>query len=141
MTWPMFPSGSALCGTCACLISVTIGFGASRTAWGDLEGLTDFLYLHDNELTELPPSLMRLKRLRYLNISENAFEVLPESVTGMFGLIELRATDNRLTYLPPAISRLTRLRELHVRNNRLTTCRRPWARCPSCVRSISEGTR
>jgi len=50
---------------------------------GNIEGLTDFLYLHDNKLTELPLSLMRLDRLRYLNISENAFEVLPEVVTGM----------------------------------------------------------
>jgi Leucine-rich repeat (LRR) protein len=88
---------------------------------GGLEALTDFLYLHDNELTALPPSLRQLTRLCYLNISENKFEVLPESVTEMSGLIELRVTDNRLTGLPPSISGLTRLRELHVRNNRLTT--------------------
>jgi Leucine-rich repeat (LRR) protein len=62
---------------------------------GDIESLTDFLFLHDNELTELPLSLMRLDRLRYLNISENAFEVLPEAVTGMFGLIELRVFSQR----------------------------------------------
>src|SRR5262245_31060515 len=30
---------------------------------GDIEGLSDFLYLHDNQLTELPASLMRLNRL------------------------------------------------------------------------------
>ncbi|MBS0224600.1 MAG: leucine-rich repeat domain-containing protein [Proteobacteria bacterium] len=86
---------------------------------GDIEGLSDFLYLHDNQLAMLPLSLMGLKRLRYLNISENEFEVLPEAVTGMVGLIELRVTDNRLTELPASISRLIRLRELHLRNNRL----------------------
>lgn len=52
-------------------------------ALGDLDALSDFLYLHDNNLTSLPPSLERLTRLRYLNISENAFEVLPECVCGM----------------------------------------------------------
>ena len=88
---------------------------------GSLEGLADFLYLHDNELAELPASLRRLIRLRYLNISKNTFENLPAAVTQMSGLIELRATDNRMTNLPPSISGLTRLRELHVRNNRLTT--------------------
>lgn len=39
---------------------------------GDLDGLTDFLYLHDNRLASLPSSLERLRRLHYLNISENA---------------------------------------------------------------------
>ena len=62
-------------------------------ALGDLEGLTDFLYLHDNRLTSLPSSLERLTKLRYLNISENAFEIWPESVCGMASLSELRASD------------------------------------------------
>ncbi len=69
-------------------------------ALADLDGLTDFLYLHDNQLTALPSSLARLTKLRYLNISENAFEVLPGCISGMTNLIELRASDNRLTSLP-----------------------------------------
>jgi Leucine-rich repeat (LRR) protein len=90
-------------------------------AVADLDGLTDFLYLHDNQLTALPPSLARLTKLRYLNISENAFEVLPESISCMASLIELRASGNRLTSLPDSIGRLLRLRELHLRNNQLTS--------------------
>ncbi len=42
---------------------------------GDLDGLADFLYLHDNRLPTLPAALERLTKLRYLNIGENAFEV------------------------------------------------------------------
>jgi Leucine-rich repeat (LRR) protein len=34
-------------------------------ALADLDGLTDFLYLHDNRLTSLPSSLERLTQLRY----------------------------------------------------------------------------
>ena len=34
-------------------------------ALADLDGLTDFLYLHDNRLASLPPSLDRLTKLRY----------------------------------------------------------------------------
>jgi Leucine-rich repeat (LRR) protein len=86
-----------------------------------LDGLTDFLYLHDNQLTSLPPSLARLTKLRYLNVSENAFEVLPESIFCMTSLIELRASDNRLASLPDSVGRLARLRELHLRNNQLTS--------------------
>lgn len=44
---------------------------------GEITGLSDFLYLHDNRLTSLPDSLSRLKTLRYLNISENAFQSFP----------------------------------------------------------------
>jgi len=87
----------------------------------DLDGLTDFLYLHDNRLTSLPASLARLTKLRYLNISENAFEVFPECVSGMSSLIELRASDNSLTSLPGSIGRLSHLRELHLKNNKLTS--------------------
>lgn len=88
---------------------------------GDLDGLTDFLYLHDNRLSSLPASFSRLTRLRYLNISENRFSELPEAVCGMAELIELRATDNLLAALPDSVGRLSRLRELHLRNNRLAS--------------------
>jgi Leucine-rich repeat (LRR) protein len=90
-------------------------------ALADLDGLTDFLYLHDNQLTSLPPSLGSLTKLRYLNISENAFEVLPESIFCMTSLIELRASDNRLASLQDSIGHLACLRELHLRNNQLTS--------------------
>ena len=87
----------------------------------DLDGLTDFLYLHDNRLTSLPSSLERLTKLRYLNISENAFKVFPECVSSMSSLIELRVSDNYLTSLPNSIGHLSRLRELHLRNNKLAS--------------------
>jgi Leucine-rich repeat (LRR) protein len=90
-------------------------------ALGDLDGLTDFLYLHDNQLSSLPPSLASLTKLRYLNIGENAFDVLPESIFCMTSLIELRASGNRLTSLPDSVGRLARLRELHLRNNQLAS--------------------
>jgi Leucine-rich repeat (LRR) protein len=73
---------------------------------GKLNGLRDFLYLHDSRLASLPTSVSHLKALRYLIISENSFQYLPDAVCGMESLIELRATDNQL-------ANLKRLRELH----------------------------
>ncbi|HEX5229897.1 MAG TPA: leucine-rich repeat domain-containing protein [Bryobacteraceae bacterium] len=90
-------------------------------ALGEIEGLSDFLYLHDNELASLPESLARLTKLRYLNISENAFVSLPEATAAMTGLVELRASDNAIASLPDSIAGLVRLRELHLRNNKLTS--------------------
>ena len=100
-------------------------------ALGDLDTLGDFLYLHDNKLGSLPSSLERLTKLRYLNISENAFEIFPECVCGMANLIELRVSDNALSSLPQSVARLSRLRELHLRNNQLT-------RLPESIGSLRE---
>jgi len=84
-------------------LATTIGhnkLAAVPDALGDLDALSDFLYLHDNRLRSLPPSLQRLKKMRYLNIGENAFEGLPDCVCGMSGPIELRVCSNELTSLP-----------------------------------------
>ena len=94
-----------------------LDLGHNQLAWlpeslADIDGLTDFLYLHDNRLTALPSSLGRLTKLRYLNISENAFEAFPECVCSMSSLMELRISDNRdsgtaprfdLVFVTPAI--------------------------------------
>ena len=69
-------------------------------ALGELEDLTDFLYLHDNRLSVLPRSLARLIRLRYLNISGNAFTTLPAEIFELAHLVELRALDNQIASIP-----------------------------------------
>ena len=81
--------------------------------------VTDFLYLHDNQLTSLPA--LDLPQIHYLNVSENRFTDFPTAICSMTGLIELRVTDNQLQSLPACIASLTRLRELHLRNNKLRT--------------------
>lgn len=108
---------SARIGQLKCLRMLDLGHNALHAlpeSLGDLDGLSDFLYLHNNRLMSLPASLARLKRLRYLNISGNVLETLPECVCEMRSLIELRASDNPLTVLPDSIRQLTSLRELHL---------------------------
>ena len=48
-----------------CSISGTTRLRRCRTAFGDLAGLTDFLYVHDNRLTRLPDAIARLTGLQY----------------------------------------------------------------------------
>jgi Leucine-rich repeat (LRR) protein len=60
---------------------------------GDLDGLSDFFYLHDNLLTSLPLSFGRLKKLRYLNISQNRLARAPGS--GLLTRRAYRASRNR----------------------------------------------
>ena len=98
---------------------------------GDLTQLSDFLYLHDNRLSALPVSLSGLKRLRYLNISKNLFEIFPEAICGMTALRELRMSDNSIQSLSESIVGLRNLREVHLRNNLLTSL-------PECISQMPE---
>jgi hypothetical protein len=108
---------------------------------GHLDQLSDFLYLHDNQLSTLPPPLGRLDRLRYLNISENAFDALPEAITAMTGLIELRVTDNRL----PAFRRRSRdwydFASCICATTSFRRCLTPWVRWSSFANSTSGAIR
>ena len=61
-------------------------------ALGQLAGLTDYLYLHDNKLTALRESLFtRMIRLRYLNVSDNQLARLPDSIGNLWSLEELKS--------------------------------------------------
>lgn len=133
--WPTtgssrYRSGSASSSACECSISDITRYRLPE-AIGELEALTDFLYLHDNRLRELPASLAKLKKLRYLNVSDNELGVLPDAVFAMPALVELRASKCGLATVPEALGRLTNLRELHLRDNALTTL-------PSSIGELKE---
>jgi Leucine-rich repeat (LRR) protein len=92
----------------------------------DLSGLTrlEILYLHENQLTELPglpPSLT------YLNLSENPWREL--ALPDLPELIELRLLDLGLSAFPDVA--LPKLRELHLRRNAFTEI-------PERVRAFTE---
>ena len=85
---------------------------------GNLVSLS-FLYLHDNKLAALPAALFeRLDRLTYLNVGDNwLMSPLPESISRLTNLRELRADNAHLSALPESLGNLTQLRELHARSN------------------------
>lgn len=124
----------------------TVNLGASDLEFLDpalrQQAGTDELYLHENQLRELPawlaeftelrildlshqplkaiPDLSRLKRLEFLYVSDLAVAELPATLGGLSSLLYLGATDNGLTSVPESLGRLRNLIELRLYNNRLT---------------------
>jgi Protein tyrosine and serine/threonine kinase/Leucine rich repeat len=108
----------------------------------ELADTLEILNLSGNALSELPEDLAKLRKLRILFCSDNAFTRLPavlgdcpalEMVGFKANRIEeidpaafpdrlrwLILTDNRIEKLPPSIGRCTRLRKLMLAGNRLT---------------------
>lgn len=124
----------------------TVNLGASGLRSLDVrlreQDAVDELYLHENQLTELPdwlgeftelrvldlshqplkaiPDLSRLKRLEFLYVSDLAITELPPTIGNLSSLQYLGATDNGLTSVPASLGRLSELIELRLYGNRLT---------------------
>jgi Leucine-rich repeat (LRR) protein len=84
-------------------------------ALADLDELTDFLYLHDNQLMSLPDSVGRLARQRELHLRDNRLASLPESIGRLQELRRIHLRGSRLMHLHAAIASLPRLEELDLR--------------------------
>lgn len=70
-------------------------------------------------LTELPPEIGRLTRLRILNLDWNQLTAVPDSLRELTQLQKLSLTGNRLTDVPDWLRELTQLQELGLGSNRL----------------------
>ena len=88
-------------------------------AVGRLRLLVELNVSH-NSLSMLPPLTM-CPSLARLNISDNRFTKLPDSVDNAASLTELRAGNNMLQQLSPRISALRRLTRLDLAGNELET--------------------
>ena len=76
-----------------------------------------FLSIENNQLTEFPSSIEKLKKLETLNISGNNITTIPEFIGDLSFLKIIDLKSNFLTKLPLSITRLSNLRELDVRYN------------------------
>ncbi|KAI0430024.1 hypothetical protein F5Y09DRAFT_308885, partial [Xylaria sp. FL1042] len=86
-----------------------------------LENL-EILDLHGNNISALPASIDRMKRLRILNLDENALESLPFQSLSALPLSELHVRKNKLagTLIKPGVKSLPQLQTLDCSSNQLT---------------------
>jgi len=89
-------------------------------SFNQLRLLSGYLYLHDNQLTELEDSVFEnFTMLRYLNLSGNPLRCMPTSIGALRNLEELRIEKLGLTSLPEYLGNLGKLEELSLRDNGL----------------------
>ncbi|KAJ8299622.1 hypothetical protein KUTeg_023682 [Tegillarca granosa] len=84
------------------------------------------LYLSGNNLTSLPPTIMRWTSLRKLDLSKNGIQCkgpndfygLPQEMGTLNNLEDLNISECNLMYIPPVIWQLTHLKFLDVSRNK-----------------------
>ena len=99
------------------------------------QGRVQVLSLNGNNLSgELPPELVDLKDLLYLNLADNNLTgEIPSGLDSMKELIELDLSNNRLSgEIPPELTNLPRLRRMYLGGNQFTGC------IPGGLRLVAE---
>lgn len=91
---------------------------ASAQSLASLVLLTE-LDLSQNEFTKIPESLYELGNLRRINLSNNNIVELSNSIENWTKVEVLNLSSNQIAALPPALCKLFNLRRLFVNNNRL----------------------
>lgn len=96
-------------------------YGPLDPCFSKLENL-EILDLHGNNIASLPTNFGNLSRLRILNISENAFEMLPFEILATMPLTEITARKNQLrgTLIQESVESLPTLQNLDVSSNQLS---------------------
>ncbi len=75
--------------------------------------------IHQTNLDEIPPFVLRAKALGNLGISETTLSRLPDSLGGLTRLRYLHLSRNRIRELPNVFDRLPKLTSLWIDHNRL----------------------
>ncbi len=78
------------------------------------------LWLHNNQLTQLPSELGNLTNLQQLALHNNQLTQLPSELGNLSNLRQLRLNNNRLTLVPEELGNLTNLQVLGLDNIQLT---------------------
>ena len=78
------------------------------------------LKVQNNRLEHLPGHFLDLNTLRFLNISNNKFDVLPNVVCGMRSLVDLDVSFNTISHLPPQLGQLSNLQRLVIVGNQVS---------------------
>lgn len=78
------------------------------------------LDLSENKFAQIPDSIQSFVQLKILNISHNRLVTLPEVLGKLTKLENLNASNNRITALPASLSNLTHIKQVNLSDNRLT---------------------
>ncbi|KAI1432528.1 L domain-like protein [Xylaria sp. CBS 124048] len=106
-----------------------------------LENL-EILDLHGNGISVLPDSMDRMKKLRILNLDENALESLPFQSLAALPLSELHVRKNKLqgTLIEGTVEGLPQLQILNCSNNQLSYLTPPDSKQPLNLPSLHQLT-
>jgi len=75
----------------------------------------------DQGLTKLPPEILQMTNLQYLDVSSNRLTgALPAEIRHLQNLEILDISNNQMTGLPAELGQLAKLRVLNASNNKLT---------------------
>ena len=77
------------------------------------------LTLSANNLSKLPLTLSRLRRLRRIDLSGNEFREVPDCVTSLSNLIQLDLQFNQISFLSESFTNLEKLQILNLSGNTL----------------------
>jgi len=78
------------------------------------------LYIDNNQITNLPQEIKFLTNLRTLNLRKNKLTELPLEIKFLTNLKSLDVSYNQLEFLPQEIGQLNNLEALNLSNNQLT---------------------
>ncbi|NXL41943.1 LRC28 protein, partial [Podilymbus podiceps] len=79
------------------------------------------LYLHSNNIVVVPEAIGSLVKLQFLDLSDNALEIVCPEIGRLRSLRHLRLANNQLKYLPAEVGDLRELQTLDISTNRLIT--------------------
>jgi hypothetical protein len=80
----------------------------------------EYLNLSNNEIREIPKSFGLMKKLKVLDLSDNKIQIIPAEITNLNKLEELKLENNQLTCMPKQISKLNKLKLLKLNGNKLS---------------------
>ncbi|KAI0392171.1 L domain-like protein [Xylariaceae sp. FL0594] len=131
-------------GQCAALRDLKLGNNLLHGSFPDtfmLENL-EILDLHGNNISALPSNMGRMRRLRILNVDENALESLPFQSFSSLPLSELSVRKNKLTgvLIEAEVESLPQLQILDCSNNQLTHLVPPDSERPLDLPSLHQLT-
>lgn len=89
------------------------------------------LYLHSNNIVMVPEAIGQLSRLRSLDLSDNALQIICPEIGRLRSLRHLRLANNQLQTLPSELGDLQELESLDVSRNCLTSLPARLHRCLS----------